>query len=154
MSMRWQCLTTRGPKKPDAFCHIVWSYYWFFSYSFAPLIWFLLQSCQWSILWTKTPASQPCVVTSSMFLPSWSHSQDLTQDFPVTLDCSFQPPRQFYLSLFCSLFLFLYFFHSVVIINMWGTTGWDFIKSLSYELRRHGSFPINRRAVLISFFFL
>lgn len=62
--------------------------------------------------------------------------------------------RQFYLSFFRSLFLFLYFFHSVVIINMWGTTGWDFIKSLSYELRRHGSFPIIRRAVLISFFFL
>lgn len=110
MGMLWQRLTTRGPKKPDAFCHIVWSYYRFFSHSFAPLIWFLLQSCHRSILWTKTPASQMCVVTSPTFLPSWSHSQDLTQDFPVTLDCSFQPPRQFYLSFFRSLFLFLYFF--------------------------------------------
>lgn len=78
----------------NAFCHRVWSCYWFLPYSFAPLIWSQLQSCHKSIVWTKTPSSQPCAMTLPVFLSSWSHSQGLTQDFPVILCCLFQPPSE------------------------------------------------------------
>ena len=55
------------------------------------------------------------------------------------LSCAtyFNHPQKFYLSLSILFFSSFMLFSSAVIINVWGTRGWDFIKSLSYELRRH-----------------